>query len=98
MTCVSLARLTGGVSLDNSTNEAGLDAVRVLRFECDVGFPGDIDRDGDVDVADLLALLAAWGPCPHKSECPKNLDGSGTIELADLLILLPAWRPCAICV
>jgi hypothetical protein len=25
---------------------------------------GDLDKDGDVDVADLLILIAAWGICP----------------------------------
>jgi len=25
--------------------------------------PADIDGDGDIDTADLLTLLAAWGPC-----------------------------------
>lgn len=28
------------------------------------GCPWDIDGDGDVDTADLLALLAHWGACP----------------------------------
>ena len=59
-----------------------------------VGFPGDIDRDGDVDVANLIALLAAWGPCPQKSECPEDLDGSGTVDFGDLLLLLAAWGAC----
>ena len=26
--------------------------------------PADIDDDGTVGITDLLALLAAWGPCP----------------------------------
>ena len=26
--------------------------------------PTDTNGDGDVNVTDLLALLAAWGPCP----------------------------------
>jgi hypothetical protein len=32
--------------------------------DCPEACPGDIDGDGDVDTADLLALLAAWGACP----------------------------------
>jgi len=49
---------------------------------------GDIDGDGDVDTADLLALLAAWGPC---EACPEDLDGNGVVNTADLLILLANW-------
>ena len=26
--------------------------------------PEDVDGNGVVDFADLLAILAAWGPCP----------------------------------
>lgn len=32
--------------------------------DCPEPCPGDIDGDGDVDTADLLALLGAWGACP----------------------------------
>jgi len=49
---------------------------------------GDIDGDGDVDVFDLLALLAAWGPC---EDCPEDIDGNGVVNTADLLILLGNW-------
>jgi hypothetical protein len=49
---------------------------------------GDIDGDGDVDTADLLALLAAWGPCEN---CPEDLDGNGVVDTADLLTLLANW-------
>jgi hypothetical protein len=51
---------------------------------------GDVDGDGDVDVADLLALLAAWGPCESDC-CLADLDASGVIDTADLLTLLANW-------
>ena len=47
----------------------------------------DIDRDGDVDLDDLLILLADFGACPS-FPCPSDLDGNGSVEFADLLSLL----------
>jgi hypothetical protein len=53
---------------------------------------GDIDGSGTVDTADLLQLLAAWGPCP---DCPEDVDDDGDVDAADLLVLLASWGPCA---
>jgi hypothetical protein len=57
--------------------------------------PGDLDGDGDVDVADLLDLLAAWGscpqPCPFPGACPADLDGTCAVNVSDLLMLLANW-------
>ncbi len=37
--------------------------------------PSDLNGDGSVDIADLLALLAAWGPCPDPPEdCVGDLE------------------------
>jgi len=47
--------------------------------------PADFDGDGDVDTADLLHLLAAWGT-PEG-----DVDGDGDTDTADLLALLAAW-------
>ncbi len=52
---------------------------------------GDIDADGTVGVADLLVLLAAWGP---NAGHPADLDHDGTVGLTDLLALLAAWGGC----
>jgi len=53
---------------------------------------GDVDCDGDVDTADLLALLAAWGDCPQPPEdCPADFDDDGDVDTADLLELLAHW-------
>ena len=54
---------------------------------------GDLNGDGVVGTADLLALLAAWGPCPGAPEpCLADLDGNGIVSTADLLALLVGWR------
>lgn len=52
---------------------------------------GDITGSGEVDVSDLLALLAAWGPCLG---CPADLTGDGVVDVSDLLELLANWGPC----
>jgi hypothetical protein len=55
------------------------------RSEC----PADFDGDGDVDTADLLFLLAAWGTADG------DVDGDGDTDTADLLALLAAWGQCS---
>jgi hypothetical protein len=53
--------------------------------------PADLDGDGEVGIADFLALLQAWGPNPGH---PADLDGDGTVSITDLLSVLIAWGPC----
>jgi len=50
--------------------------------------PADFDDDGDVDTADLLYLLGAWGTGDG------DVDGDGDTDAADLLTLLAAWGAC----
>jgi hypothetical protein len=50
--------------------------------------PGDVDGDCVTSTADLLLLLAAWGPC---DECPEDLTGDGVVDAADLVALLAGW-------
>ncbi|MBU0637574.1 MAG: hypothetical protein KKB50_01815 [Planctomycetes bacterium] len=54
------------------------------------GTPGDLDDDGDVDLNDLAALLAAYGSCAGEPEYnpDADLDDSGCVGLPDLAILL----------
>ncbi|MHC4218550.1 MAG: right-handed parallel beta-helix repeat-containing protein [Planctomycetota bacterium] len=53
-----------------------------------------LDGDGEVGVTDVLALLAAWGPCPDCGDCVADLDGDCTVGITDFLILLANWGPC----
>ncbi len=53
--------------------------------------PADLDRDGDVDVSDLLNLLANWGPCGDCENCPQDINGDCAVGVVDLLILLGEW-------
>lgn len=51
----------------------------------------DVDASGEVGFEDLLAVLAAWGPCEG---CSTDIDDSGFVDFDDLLTLLSAWGPC----
>lgn len=68
-----------------SAGPTGLDAVTA---ELGPRAPGDVTGDGVVDVADLLAVLSAWGAC---SGCEADLDGDGSVGVSDLLEVLGNW-------
>ncbi|MCP3904117.1 MAG: Zn-dependent exopeptidase M28 [Planctomycetes bacterium] len=53
--------------------------------------PADVDGDGDVDFADLLDVIAAWGAC---ADCREDLDLNGVVGFSDVLVLIGAWGPC----
>ncbi len=54
--------------------------------------PGDADGSGAIDLDDLLATLAAWGPCPGpETGCPADASGDGQVGLDDLLTVLSSF-------
>ncbi len=63
----------------------------VSRFDVLNPCPADTDGSGDVNVTDLIALLAGWGPNPgHVAD----FDGNGSVNVDDLITLLAAWGAC----
>jgi hypothetical protein len=72
-----------------SVVEAGVDDVRIERVGCTFA-PGDLDRDGRVNGADLGALLSAWGPA---NGAAADINGDGFVNGSDLGILLSGWTP-----
>ena len=46
---------------------------------------GDVDGDGDVDVTDILEILAQW-LC--QGDCSGDVNGSGVVDVADILLAL----------
>jgi hypothetical protein len=54
--------------------------------------PGDASGDGVVDVADIVAVLLSWGPCPAPpAGCPADVNGDGRVDVADLLLIIVNW-------
>ena len=51
----------------------------------------DVNGDGNVDVEDLLELIAVWGPC---ESCAADFDANGMVDIGDLLLLIGAWGSC----
>ena len=69
--------------------EAGVDDVRIERVGCAYA-PGDLDRDGRVNGADLGMLLSAWGPANGSAA---DINGDGSVNGSDLGVLLSGWTP-----
>ena len=99
-----VANLLGSVALEVPVTQPGSYTFQAEGWNGDLqvevfdypfarlGGLGDLDGDGTVDADDLLALLAAWGPCPNPGEpCQADLDGDGEVGTSDLLILLANW-------
>jgi hypothetical protein len=53
--------------------------------------PGDLNADGSIGTADLLVLLAAWGPASAPPQLAADLNGDGVVSTPDLLALLTEW-------
>ena len=62
----------------------------MISSTCPTECIGDLNNDGQVDGADLNALLGDWGD----SRSPADLDGDGLVDGADLLGILSAWGSC----
>ncbi len=87
------------------TNAGGTFVNRLARWEdcpapaCfgDIAPPGPPQGDGTVGVADLLAVIAAWGACGDPNNCTADIvppGGDDTVNVSDLLAILSAWGPC----
>jgi hypothetical protein len=72
-----------GVGVDNNCN-GNLDFDEEAPATC----PEDLNEDGSVTVADVLAVLAEFG-CT--SGCTADVDSDGNVNVADVLTLLAAF-------
>jgi len=91
-TAVAIADFSGNGVNDVAVLNSGSGSVSILmNLTPPPPVPGDLNGDGVVDLADLLILLATWGPCADPGDCPADFDMNGEVDLADLLFLLGAW-------
>jgi hypothetical protein len=79
-----------GTSIDLDENgvpdECEVNCFNFAGGECTAS---DFDNNGEVNIADLLQLIAAWG----NSTGVEDLDNDGDVDVADLLILIGDWGP-----
>jgi hypothetical protein len=74
--------LVGGIF----TQAGGLAVNNLVSWGCAGGIPGDLDGDGDVDLADLALILSDFG-C-NALACVGDINNDGVTDLADLATLL----------
>ena len=58
---------------------------------CQEACASDLNENGVVNVSDLLAVIAAWGPCQN---CPEDINENGVVDVSDILIVIAEWGPC----
>ncbi|MDP6601199.1 MAG: hypothetical protein QGH76_02750 [Phycisphaerales bacterium] len=80
---VSFIRLSGNGDASFSVE---IDAV----VDAEPRLAGDVDVDGDVDVEDLLAVIAGFGPLPVGAP-PADFNGDWAVDVIDLLIVIANW-------
>jgi uncharacterized membrane protein len=54
-----------------------------------LGAPGDYNCDKVVNITDLLAVIAHWGP--DGGGGPADFNNDGSVNIADLLIVIANW-------
>jgi hypothetical protein len=74
-----------GVLAGQFVNRDGTIKLNAGEAACCVSHNGDVDANGCVDDADLLAVLLAFGGQGYRNE---DLNWDGVIDDADLLIVL----------
>ncbi|MHC5114061.1 MAG: hypothetical protein ACYTGP_06490 [Planctomycetota bacterium] len=57
-----------------------------------VACEGDVNGDGQVNFADVLAVIGSWGPC--NGVCPADVDDNGNVGFNDMLMVIGAWGAC----
>jgi hypothetical protein len=70
--------------------EAAIDNFQLEVITCGEACLGDLDGNGEVNISDLLSMIAAWG----SDDPTADLDGNGIVAVGDLLIAIGNWGTC----
>ena len=78
----------GGFSADNY----GSGQLLIGGQNCSGDEPcfSDVNGDGKVDIADLLAIVDHWG----ENSVLHDVDESGVVDGSDLLLVIANWGDC----
>jgi hypothetical protein len=85
-------RITDG----NNDSTATIDRGAYELQPTPIAIPGDVNGDGVVNVADLLAVINAWGACPvPPTPCAADIapqpHGDRVVSVLDLLMVINNW-------
>ncbi|MEK7589283.1 MAG: hypothetical protein AAB479_01470 [Patescibacteria group bacterium] len=74
----------------HAANSGGNSAATASNFICGSTTyrPGDIDRDGDIDIFDYNRLVGRFGQSGSPGWIPEDIDGNGTVNIFDYNILV----------
>ena len=77
--------------------DIGAGETVICGYKINLNFEGinclsDINGDQNVNIHDLLALVAAWGDCPDP--CSADINEDQVVNIHDLLALVAAWGEC----
>ncbi|MHC5114383.1 MAG: S8 family serine peptidase [Planctomycetota bacterium] len=82
----------GAPGEDNDYGYGMVDALEAVNAALDFcnppAIPEDVNEDGVVNFADILAIVAAWGPCV---DCDADVNGDDVVNFADILAVVAAW-------
>jgi hypothetical protein len=86
---VNLAQLLR-IRVGGNGGSAAGSGTLVITCTPDPVCPEDVNHDGSVNIADLLAVIAAWGT----NNADADINDDGTVNITDLLAVIGAWGPC----
>ncbi len=87
------------VNLRNAIYEQIGQAFLRVPLDPEDGCPADTNGDHAVNVADLLAVIGAWGPCGNCGTCAGDVappGGDCLVNVADLLRIIGHWGACTL--